>query len=345
MGGIEELSKAMAAGPESGRQFILGRVVRMDSDDDVSKANTVSVMTFDGTLYRDVLLTYDSRYVRHFPDTPFDDQTLGSLVIVGFLNANQQRPFILKYVEDSMLPVPQEPKNFVSWSNGDFKFSSDGYGNTSIVFENEIQCLSVQMPLEGAQFEFVSNGETKFIIRSFSFETVDFKLDSVNIDEKSETKNVETENFTHTVTEKFDETIKEKTLKIDEKYDEEIKEMKQKIEKLESEIDELKASLKKAEIKIEQGLKLEANEINAKANSKAVLDCKNINLSGVAPSDAPVLFNQLNILMTQLCTALSTLTVVCSAPGSPSSPPVNMAIFQSIQGSLSMLKSKFIKID
>ena len=92
-------------------------------------------------------------------------------------------------------------------------------------------------------------------------------------------------------------------------------------------------------------IKGSADTVDITSNKKVTLSSKNINLSSSNPSDFPVLFNQLNSLLTDLISYILSLTVTCSAPGATSTPPLNAAAFASLLQRLTTLKSKYIKID
>lgn len=69
----------------------------------------------------------------------------------------------------------------------------------------------------------------------------------------------------------------------------------------------------------------------------------NINIGSQASHNA-VLGDMLKTLLDQILTQLQVLTVTCAAPGSPSSPPVNFGVFQSIQQTLDTILSQTVKV-
>lgn len=81
------------------------------------------------------------------------------------------------------------------------------------------------------------------------------------------------------------------------------------------------------------------NSINIEASKNINMSATRINL-GQNASEPLVLGNQLVSILQELITALSTLTVTCSSPGSPSSPPINAPQFQSILTKLNTILSK-----
>ena len=326
MGFLDGAIRKSVASPDSGAQFLVGRVVRLSDDDEISKTRTVSVMTQNGTLFKDVLITFDNRYTKSFPNTPNTEDSLGSLVIIGFLEANQRKPFILKYIWDTSAPVPQQPKNFYEFSNGDFMFSSDGYGNTVLDFINkEDQTLTVRL--------LSLNSKVKVIVKGV--------LD-INVGEE----NREVENSFNKIkgyylhSEERQETTSTKSLEVYEKEYHYSDHLEEKFRLLESEIEELKRRVVTAELKVEESLKIVAEE-----KAKISVVCKNINLGSDSPSDSAVLYSKLQNILNRLCNSLSTLTVTCSGPGSTSTVPTNAADFISISSSISEMKSKYIKIE
>ena len=62
-------------------------------------------------------------------------------------------------------------------------------------------------------------------------------------------------------------------------------------------------------------------------------------------TDKAVLGSVLINILTQLITAISTMTVTCGPPTSPSSPPINIAQFQALQSQLNTILSQTIKIE
>ena len=311
---FQDFIKRINQNPDSGTRFTLGRVVRLSTDDEVSKTRTVSVVTDDGTLFRDVLITYPSRFSVSFPDTPKDTETLGSLVILGFLDADFNKPFIVSYLKDSYLPVPQQPKNYVEWSNGDLIFSSDGYGNVIVELLNEeVQHFELRALSEDSILKLLINGELQASIGLITLDANEIYLEAALSTEKVETKTENFINLTHKVTDTKDE---------------EIEKLKRKVKKQEEEIEELKSKIKKWVVE----------------SDSFKVTCKSISL-GDGFSDAPVLFNKLNSWLGSLIDAICAISVTCTAPGSPSSPPINIAQLQSLKAQLNLAKSKYLKID
>lgn len=94
---------------------------------------------------------------------------------------------------------------------------------------------------------------------------------------------------------------------------------------------------KKVRVKGSGDIELEGKNVKVKSDDTTV-ESSNINLKGDVKhnegSQRMVLGDKLVAHLQQLCQALSTLTVTCTAPGSPSSPPVNFASFTSIASQL-----------
>lgn len=65
--------------------------------------------------------------------------------------------------------------------------------------------------------------------------------------------------------------------------------------------------------------------------------------SGQASSEKSVLGESLKGILTEILDALTTLTVTCTAPGTPSLTPVNSAVFASIKARLSSILSLNIR--
>lgn len=73
------------------------------------------------------------------------------------------------------------------------------------------------------------------------------------------------------------------------------------------------------------------------------LNASSISL-GKAPTTAAVQGTQLVAILTQLCEQLAELTVICTAPGSPSSPPVNAPAIAALAGQLSSILSPTVRL-
>jgi hypothetical protein len=83
--------------------------------------------------------------------------------------------------------------------------------------------------------------------------------------------------------------------------------------------------------------------INITASTGVTVNAPQIKLGAQANSPA-VIGTQLVSILTELITQLSILTVITTVPGSPTSPPVNVAAFASIQAQLNTLLSQVILV-
>ena len=83
---------------------LLGRVVRLQDDDESLRSREVSVLTESGLLFRNVVITQSSPFTQVCPHIPEDIDLQGSIVIIAFLNGSIKQPFILKYVQSNTYP-------------------------------------------------------------------------------------------------------------------------------------------------------------------------------------------------------------------------------------------------
>lgn len=312
---------------DSGAQFLIGRVVRLTDDIEISKTGTVSVLTQTGTLFKDVLVTSSSRYSISLPETPKEVEDVGSMVIIGFLEADQHKPFIVCYIRDTQLPVPDLPKNYFEFANDDVRFSLDGYNSSTLEFLGEKPLFDLRMLQEEGSFNFKINGSTTLILGDLDLQVEQMFLNASDVS-----------NYHVTKTEVIEETLKRQVGDTQSEY---INTLEQQINTLSQEVDDLKQTVKVYEKIVQKSMLLQMEE---KANFSLV--GKDINIgSEASPKDAAVLFTKLQQFLQKLCTSLQSLTVTCTGPGSVSSPPLNAADFASLANSISDLKSKFIKID
>lgn len=96
-------------------------------------------------------------------------------------------------------------------------------------------------------------------------------------------------------------------------------------------------------------INISTKQLNANINKqlsiitpKLKLNSDSISL-GQNATQPIVLGNQLIALLSQLCVAISSISVVSGAPGSPTSPPINAAQFSAISAKLNTILSKISK--
>lgn len=292
-----------------------GRIVRLYEDDIIQEKRVCSVLTEQGILFKDVILTSSSPFGKAYPYIPADLDLEGSRVIIAFLNGSKNKPFILKFLDSREEPSPQSSVLSAALNLLYTSILDDQQGLTTIQFKNDKHILSLNFSGKNTTFKIFQPALLDIITNSISLDV----LKDIQIKAESLSK--------------------------------EIKEIKEKIEKLELEWKEFKIKSDKGEFEIDEvkldndSVKGSIDEINIESKNKVVLKSKNINLSSDNPADAPVLFNQLQQILTELLTQMSIMTVTCSAPGSPSTVPVNTAAFINLIQRLNNLKSKYIKID
>lgn len=86
------------------------------------------------------------------------------------------------------------------------------------------------------------------------------------------------------------------------------------------------------------------NGIQFSENGSAILEKKSLELGGFGATEPAVLGNKLSQWLTDLLTAMSTETHLCSSPGSPSGPPLNAASYSSLQARIPEIVSLLVKI-
>lgn len=306
--------------------FTFARTIRLRTDEEMSKSGTICVQTLEGSVYTDVIVTSPIRGFYQLPYTPADENSEGELLIIGFLDASFEKPFLVTRCADFMKPSSIQLPRTTKFLSESIMFIDDGKGSVS--FSSNLQNTNVLFSLSsGSTFNKYVPNESVTILSLSSF--IGSKIERVT-DSSLTYKTVKRE-----IQEKYEDKIK--------KLESEIEEMKLKWKKIEQEGDELKEKIKKVE-KENDSLKEKVKQYTIEATTYT-LDCNSISLGGKAPADAPVLFNQLNSILMNLLSNLSTMTVTCPPLGGPSSPPLNFAAFTALQGQLINLKSKFIKID
>lgn len=297
---IFSIVEKVAQSEDLGNKCVTGNVVRLLTDEEIIKTDTVSVLTDTGLLLNNVKITSDSPFSHCFPHTPENESVIGSKVIVAFTNGSIQQPFILKFLKETSLPTAASSTRQISWKTLCASFYDDQKGSTQVEFSHDLANVLISIPGTQSKLRIQIGNIIEFSCGSLSLDILrGVQLESQSIDISSET-------FTSMI-----ETFK-------------------------TEIQEMEAKVKK--------MKAELEECVVKAES-FVLDSKDIQLSSDSASTGPVLFNQFETLMQEILAAIQAITVTCAAPGSPSSPPLNIAQFQSFVSRLKNLESKYIKID
>lgn len=69
-----------------------------------------------------------------------------------------------------------------------------------------------------------------------------------------------------------------------------------------------------------------------------------VTIGGTAAIEPAVLGTQLQTWLTNLCTQIAAETVVCTAPGTPSTPIVNAPAFAALAGQLATILSTYLKV-
>ena len=315
MTGLFNLVDNLLQNEDLANKCLLGRVVRLQEDEEAIKTRSVSVLTEQGLLFKDVVVTQPSPYSQSFPHIPEDIDLQGSYVIIAFLNGSIKQPFILRYVMPNTYPGVKSSAYTAILSLLYTCIQDDQDGTTSISFSKESHSVLLNFTGSNSSIKIA----TPYLVELFS--------NNLSLD------------------------IRDTITLLADKYIRELSELKDKVEKLELKWKEFELESDKAKIKVDKvevdsdELKGTIDTIDLEANQKVNIKSKNINLSSDSPSDSPVLFSQLQQILQELLTALSTLTVTCSAPGSASTPPLNFAQFISLSQRLINIKSKYIKID
>ena len=314
MGFAERILEAAAPSSDLGVKIAIARVVRSQQDSDIARQGVCSVITEDNVFYNEVLISSPSRFSRFFPDTPENDLQYGSRVLIACVDSSPNKPFIFAYLPDRNLPDPDLPMDYYEFENNSLKFKYDGNAHTELLFDSGRDEVEVILAGANSHLSVTIEGIADFDFQEINttgiYSTIQFQELNETYEDKFET------------TERFDQKITEKLTQKIEELENEVKTQKTKIESLEAEVKKYKLT-----------------------SDTLSVTCQNISLSSESPSDAPVLFNQLNTLLSNFLTACQNLTVICSSPGSPSSIPVNASVFASLKAQLNTLKSKYIKID
>lgn len=314
LGILEKAINQAGVSPDNAFKLVLAYVVRTEKDAEISRRQTISAITEDGVYYKDVVILRGSRFSKELPHTPENSKRWGSRILIGFIDNSVNKPIMLGYVPDTATPSEELSMNTHGYSNGSINFVYDGIGHTSVSFNSGTDQVELLLYGKDSKLTEVIEGTLEAYYNSHDYQATELTA------------------FIQTVTsniEDYSQTCQRKNEHVVEKKTQTIESLEQKIKELQSEIDTLKLSSSKVTLQVDN----------------YSLVSKDIKLSSEKPGDYAVLFTKLNTIMSKLLSALQSLTVTCTSPGSPSSPPINMSVFAEISSELSTMKSKYIKID